>query len=89
VLQILGLRAEPQTNSWVHDAYWDGGWDENECTALQMRVAARRPFLDFVVHRTLGSGQQQQFRISGKPLLDPTCRFVGYCGTGVEVMPVG
>ncbi len=89
VLQILGLPAEPQMDARVHDDYWDGGWNESECTALQARVAARRPFLDFVLHRLLGSGQRQQFRISGTPLLDPTCRFVGYRGTGVEVLPGG
>ncbi len=86
VLQILGLHPEPTADASVNDTYWDGGWNESECTALQARVAARGLLLDFVVHRTLGTGQRQQFRISGKPLLDPTCRFVGYRGTGVEVM---
>ncbi len=87
VMQILGLRAELQADAKDHDARWDGGWDESECTALQTRIAARLPFLDFVIHRILAGGQSQQFRVSGKPMLDPTCRFVGYRGTGVEFTP--
>ncbi len=89
VTQILSLRAELQTDAKGHDAHWDGGWDESECTALQMRIAARMPFLDFVIHRTLAGGKRQQFRVSGKPMLDRFCRFVGYRGTGVEFRPLG
>ncbi len=89
VMQILGLRAELQADAEGHDAHWDGGWDDCECTALQTRIAARMPFLDFVIHRTLASGQRQQFRVSGKPMLDCFCRYVGYRGTGVEFRPLG
>ena len=89
VMQILGWRGELQADAKGHDARWDGGWDESECAALQTRVAARLGFLDFVIHRTLADGQRQQFRVSGKPMLDPSCRFVGYRGTGIEFLPGG
>ena len=89
VMQILGLRAKPRADAKDHDVYWDGGWDESECAALQTRIAARLAFLDFVIHRTLADGRRQQFRVSGTPMFDPICRFGGYRGTGVEVMPGG
>ena len=54
--------------------------------ALQANIAARRPFLDFVVHRLRTDGSRQQFRISGQPMLDASCRFTGYRGVGTEVL---
>jgi len=91
VLEMLGWRAEPQADANGHGAKrecsWDGGWDEHERATLQARIAARLPFLDFVFHRTQAGGQRQQFRVSGQPMFDQRCRFVGYRGIGVEVMP--
>jgi PAS domain S-box-containing protein len=87
VMEILGLRAEPAADTGGQSARWGGGWDKSESTALQARIANRSPFLDLVVHRTQAGGRRQQFRISGQPMFDPMCRFLGYLGTGVEVMP--
>ena len=87
VMELLGLRAELQADAKGDDTTWQGGWDEGERAALQTRIAARLPFLDFVIHRTQAGGQRQQYRISGQPMFDPMCRFVGYRGTGVEFMP--
>jgi CheY-like chemotaxis protein len=87
VMQMLGLRAEPQTDANGQDAQWHGGWDESGRTALQTRIAARLPFRDFVFHRTPAGGQPQQFRVSGQPMFDTMCGFAGYRGVGVEVMP--
>jgi PAS domain S-box-containing protein len=87
VMEILGLRAEPPADTEGRSARWEGGWDKSESTALQTRIANRLPFLDLVVHRTQAGGRRQQFRISGQPMFDPMCRFLGYLGTGVEVMP--
>ena len=87
VMELLGLRAELQADAKGDDMTWQGGWDEGERAALQTRIAARLPFLDFVIHRTQAGGQRQQYRISGQPMFDPMCRFVGYRGTGVEFMP--
>jgi PAS domain S-box-containing protein len=61
------------------------GWDAAERQALHARIAARRPFLDFAFHRTGADGARQQFRVSGEPMFDQSCRFVGYRGIGVEV----
>ena len=87
VLQILGLRNEPQAGAVEQPMPWDGGWDASESSALQTMIAARTPFLDFVIHRTQPGGQLQQFRVSGQPIFDSLCHFVGYRGTGVEFMP--
>ena len=87
VMELLGSRAELQADAKGDDATWQGGWDEGERTALQTRIAARLPFLDFVIHRTQAGGQRQQYRISGQPMFDSMCRFVGYRGTGVEFVP--
>jgi CheY-like chemotaxis protein len=70
----------------VPDGRWDGGWDEVELSGLQTLIAARRPFLDFVFHRTLMGGRRQQFRVSGQPTFDAMCRFTGYRGVGLEVV---
>lgn len=61
-------------------------WDTAERQTLKDNISARRPFLDFVMHRRSADGSQQQFRISGEPMFDQTCRFIGYRGLGVEVL---
>jgi hypothetical protein len=63
-----------------------GDWDPAERQTLNENIQARRPFLDFVMHRRRADGSQQQFRISGEPMFDRTCRFTGYRGLGVEVL---
>jgi len=63
------------------------GWVEAERRELCANIAARRPFLDFLFHRTNADGSKQQFRVSGQPMFDHACRFIGYRGVGVEVMP--
>jgi CheY-like chemotaxis protein len=62
-------------------------WDIAGCQALQERVAARQPFLDFVIQRLRADGSRQQFRISGEPTFDRTCRISGYRGVGTELLP--
>jgi len=59
-------------------------WDAAERQTLKDNIAARRTFLDFVMHRRRPDGSQEQFRISGQPVFDPHCRFIGYRGLGVE-----
>ncbi len=65
----------------------DDGWDRMERQTLQGYIAARRPFLDFSLHRTEADGSCRQFRVSGQPMFDESCRFLGYRGIGVEMMP--
>ena len=61
------------------------GWNQAEREALQAKIAARQPFLDFVFHRTNADGSQQQFRVSGEPMFNQSSRFVGYRGIGVKL----
>jgi CheY-like chemotaxis protein len=68
-----------------HGADDTTGWNEAERAALQAKIAARQPFLDFVFSRAIGDGTQQRFRVSGEPMFNQSCRFIGYRGIGVEL----
>jgi DNA-binding response OmpR family regulator len=83
VLSMLGLQ-EPPTGHAAGGAS-GGTWDAAEQQALKDNIAARRSFLDLALHRQQRDGSRLQFRISGEPMLDSGCRFVGYRGVGVEV----
>jgi PAS domain-containing protein len=61
-------------------------WDVAGCQALQEKVAARQPFLDFVIQRLRADGSRQQFRISGEPTFDKSCHISGYRGVGTELL---
>ena len=54
-------------------------------TALHAKIDARQPFLDFTLNRANPDGSCQQFRISGEPMFNTACRFLGYRGIGVEI----
>ncbi|MBE0550602.1 MAG: response regulator [Rubrivivax sp.] len=84
VLEMLGIRVGPLVADPAPVP--DDGWDPAERQALQGNIAARRPFLDFALHRTRSDGSRQEFRVSGQPMFDQSCGFVGYRGIGVEVM---
>lgn len=62
-------------------------WESAGCEALQKRVAAREPFLDFIVQRQRADGSSQRFRMSGEPTFDKACRISGYRGVGTELLP--
>ncbi|MDI1308072.1 MAG: response regulator [Methylotenera sp.] len=62
------------------------GWDEVERKNLQSIIAARQPFLDFIFHRNDTDGSQKRYQVSGEPMFDGHCRFVGYRGIGVELL---
>jgi DNA-binding response OmpR family regulator len=61
-------------------------WDRTERQKLRDNIQQRRPFLDLVMHRRRADGSKQQFKISGEPMFDRTCRFTGFRGVGVEVL---
>jgi DNA-binding response OmpR family regulator len=87
VMELLGLTDTAHANKEI----WGAGdarghWDDAEREALKHNIQARRPFLDLVMHRHSADGSRQQFRISGEPMFDRTCRFTGYRGLGVEVL---
>ncbi|MDO9072830.1 MAG: response regulator [Rubrivivax sp.] len=85
VMEMLGLRVAPLVDGAPPPP--DEGWNADERQALQTRIAARQPFLDFVFHRSHPDGAQQAFRVSGQPMFDQNCRFIGYRGIGVETTP--
>ena len=35
--------------------------------------------------RVNANGSQQKFQVSGEPMFDQSCRFIGYRGIGVEL----
>lgn len=82
VLDMLGIRVEPLVGE-ACDAGMNG-WNEEERTLLQARIAERQPFIDFAISRVNADGSQQQYRVSGEPMFSRSCRFVGYRGIGVE-----
>jgi CheY-like chemotaxis protein len=88
VMELLGITEVADvvdSRAGVTDAR-DGvdTWDAAERQTLNDNIAARRPFLDFVMHCRRADGSQRQYRISGQPMFDRHCRFVGYRGLGVE-----
>ena len=62
------------------------GWNEAERAQVQAAIAARQPFLDFKFGRTGSDGVEHRYRVSGEPMFDPDCRYVGYRGIGCEVV---
>jgi len=85
VLEMLGIQAEHAIDGSTDPI---ASWNESERALLQATIAARQPFIDFIFNRTNADGSQQQFRVSGEPMFDQTCRFTGYRGIGVECTPV-
>jgi PAS domain S-box-containing protein len=84
VLEMLGinvdtLAGEPDANEGVR-------WNEEERKRLQETISQRKPFIDFVFNRVNADGSRQQFRVSGEPMFDGSCRFIGYRGIGVELI---
>ena len=85
VLEMLGIRVESLTGAAGEVGGAQAGWNEQERELLQQRIAARQPFLDFVFSRVNTDGSRQRFKVSGEPMFDRSCRFLGYRGIGVEL----
>jgi PAS domain S-box-containing protein len=83
VLEMLGIRVATFAGETSGEEM--AGWNEAEREALQEKIAARQPFLDFVFSRTNADGSDQRFQVSGEPMFDRSCRFIGYRGIGVEL----
>jgi len=45
-------------------------------------ISSRQPFHDFPFSRTIAGGNPQQFRVSGEPMFNSQCVFVGFRGIG-------
>ena len=83
VLEMLGIRVD----AFVGQPREDGmtGWNEAERAVFQAKIADRQPFLDFVFSRVNADGSHQKFQVSGEPMFNQSCRFIGYRGIGVEL----
>jgi PAS domain S-box-containing protein len=83
VLEMLGIRVD----GLMEPVSGDTGASVNDLDRQRLleRIAARQPFLDFSFTHTNADGSRRLFRVSGEPMFDRTCRFIGYRGIGVEV----
>jgi PAS domain S-box-containing protein len=86
VLEMLGIRVDAFASEGSEPG--TTGWNEEERAALQAKIADRQPFLDFVFSRVNADGSHQKFQVSGEPMFNQSCRFIGYRGIGVE-LPAG
>ena len=82
VLEMLGIRVEPIAGATGDDG--KTGWNADERQVLLTRVAERQPFIDLGLSRVNADGSRQQYRVSGEPMFNQACRFIGYRGIGVE-----
>ncbi|MFO7553250.1 MAG: response regulator [Haliea sp.] len=83
VLEMLGIQVDTLTeDAKPAEAVAS---DDKEREQLRAIVAARQPFLDYPFSRVDADGSQRQYRVSGEPMFNQSCRFVGYRGIGVEV----
>jgi PAS domain S-box-containing protein len=82
-LEMLGIRVDGLAGAKSEQV---AGWNEAERETLQATIAARQPFLDFVFSRVNGDGSKQKFQVSGEPMFNQSCRFIGYRGIGVELI---
>lgn len=83
VLEMLGIRVDPLDD--VKAQNQTSGWDEAERRALQAKITARQPFLDFIFSRVNADGTRQKFLVSGEPMFNRSSSFIGYRGIGVEL----
>jgi PAS domain S-box-containing protein len=83
VLEMLGIRVEGLGDEVRTEDM--GGWNEAQRAALQRTIAERQPFLDFVFNRANLDGSTQSFLVSGEPMFNRSCRFIGYRGIGVDI----
>ena len=61
------------------------GWNRLEQQKLQDTIALREPFRNFKFSRSNADGSQQFFQVSGEPMFDTECEFLGFCGIGSEI----
>jgi len=82
VLEMLGIRVDALAGTGAAQV---AGWNEEQRQRLQATIAARQPFIDFVFSRVDTDGREQRFQVSGEPMFNQSCRFVGYRGIGIEL----
>jgi diguanylate cyclase (GGDEF)-like protein len=65
---------------WESGLEIEGGWD-----AHRTILAARQPFYDRLMWRTMSDGAVRYMSVSGEPVLDAAGAFAGYRGVGRDV----
>ena len=83
VTNILGIGDDDSLV--VKDEVNGVGWDEEQRKQLQAMIAARQPFLDFVIRRRNLDNTHQIFAVSGEPMFNLAAGYAGYRGIGVEI----
>ena len=83
VQEMLGIRVGALAGD--NNTEETKGWNEAERSELTAKIAAREPFLDFALSRVNINGSHQQFKVSGEPMFDRFCNFIGYRGIGLEI----
>ena len=86
VIDMLGIRVSALNDSDASVPV--PGWNDEERQALLAAIAARQPFLDFVLSRQNPDGSTQKFQVSGEPMFNQSSRYIGYRGIGVEIAAV-
>ena len=84
VLEMLGISMESLLGEIKQEQALR--WNEAERAVLKANVAARRPFLDFVFSRIDDAGERQYFQVSGEPMFNQSCGYIGYRGIGIELV---
>ena len=85
VLEMLGMRVDPLVDG-SPPVENDDGWNLVQRADLQARIAARTPFLDVQLDHVSSKGVKRSYRVSGTPMFDAGCTFIGYRGFGVEIL---
>ncbi len=83
---MLGIRDE--AGEAESNTFRMGGWNDDEREVVRAKIADRQPFLDYVFSRINSNGSQQKFQVSGEPMFDRSCRFIGYRGVGVRLSQI-
>ena len=95
VLEMLGIQVDSLLDNVNINANTDlnskpngnkkNVWNQQGRELLQAKISAREPFLDLIFSRQNADGSQQKFQVSGEPMFDWHCKFIGYRGIGVEL----
>jgi PAS domain S-box-containing protein len=83
VLEMLGIESEPVSEGAPHRMT---GWNESEREELKSKISARQPFLEFAFTRVNVDGSRQCFHVSGEPMFNQSCAYIGYRGIGMEIV---
>jgi PAS domain S-box-containing protein len=82
VLEMLGIEAEPLSEGARGRI---AVWNESQREELKSKILARQPFLEFVCSRVNTDGSRQSFHVSGEPMFNQSCTYIGYRGIGMEI----